>query len=117
MVKTSNPQSQKWRFRSSDSFKYKILQPYCRVNKLNKKQLQTFLFATQGVGAIFVVIFLVAYFGGLPSTETLNSEPSFIFAQTVVGLLFIVFLIVAFILALVTKSKNEVDCAQKKTSN
>ncbi|MCW4021592.1 MAG: hypothetical protein ACOWW1_01655 [archaeon] len=75
--------------------------------------MQTFLFATQGVGAMFVVIFLAAYFGGLPSTETLNSEPSFILAQTVVGSLFIVFLIVAFILVLVPKSKNKVGYAQK----
>jgi succinate dehydrogenase hydrophobic anchor subunit len=109
MVKTSNQWPQKGCFWTLDSFKYKILHLYCRVTKLNKKQSQTFLFAAQGVGTVFVVIFLAAYFGGLPSTETLNSEPSFILAQTVVGLLLIVFVIAAFVLAILTKSKNKLD--------
>jgi len=74
--------------------------------KLKEKQTRTFLFAAQGVGAIFVAIFLAAYFGGLPSTATLNSEQSFIVSQTIVGAAFIAFVFVALILAFITKQKK-----------
>jgi hypothetical protein len=55
-----------------------------RINKL--------LFATQGVGAIFVAVFLAAYLGGLPTTNVLHSElalkiPLIIFGATLLALL------------------------------
>ena len=89
------------------SLKYKILPVLFRVTKLNKKQTQIFLFSAQGVGTIFVLIFLAAYFGGLPSTETLNTEPAFIISQTIVGAFFIAFVIVALVIVALTKSKNQ----------
>jgi hypothetical protein len=36
-----------------------------------------FLFALQGLGAVFVGIFLAAYLGGLPTTAVLHSEAAF----------------------------------------
>jgi hypothetical protein len=41
------------------------------------KKLNIALYALQGVGAVFVGIFLAAYLGGLPSTEVLHSLPIF----------------------------------------
>ena len=60
----------------------------------------------QGVGAIFCGIFLAAYFGGLPSTNTLNSEPSFILSQSVIGAILIAFIFLAIIIGFTFKHKN-----------
>ena len=60
----------------------------------------------QGVGTIFCGIFLAAYFGGLPSTQTLNSQPSFIFSQSVVGAILIVYVFLALIIAFTFKQKR-----------
>ena len=51
------------------------------------------LYATQGVGVLFVAVFLAAYLGGLPSTNVLHSEPIFrisliIFGATLLILIF-----------------------------
>lgn len=45
--------------------------------RLSDKKINKFLFAVQGLGAVFVGIFLAAYLGGLPSTAVLHSEPAF----------------------------------------
>ena len=44
---------------------------------LNNNKLNIALYALEGVGAIFVTIFLAAYLGGLPTTVVLHSEPAF----------------------------------------
>ena len=74
--------------------------------ELSNKQTQIFLFAGQGVGALFCGIFLAAYFGGLPSTNTLNSEPTFIFSQSVIGTILIAFIFLAMIIAFTFNQKN-----------
>jgi hypothetical protein len=90
-----------------NNLKYKNSSVLYRGTKLNKKQTQTFLFSAQSVGTVFVIIFLAAYFGGLPSTETLNSEPAFIISQSIVGALFIIFVISALVIVTITKSKTQ----------
>ena len=64
------------------------------------------MFVGQGVGTIFCGIFLAAYFGGLPSTNTLNSEPSFIFSQSIIGAILIAFIFLAMVIAFMFKQKN-----------
>ena len=73
---------------------------------MTDKQTKTFLFAIQGIGAVFVAIFLTTYFGGLPTTETLNSEPAFIFSQAVLGVLLIVFVLISIVIAVLVKLKE-----------
>jgi hypothetical protein len=58
-----------------------------------------FLFALEGVGIVFVGIFLVAYLGGLPTTAVLHSEPAFRLSLTVIGLAFLVLILATVILA------------------
>ena len=82
--------------------------------KITEKQTNIFLFAAQGIGAIFVGIFLTAYFGGLleayiadlPLTHTLNSDPAFVVSQSIIGAILIAFVLVALVLAAIAKQKD-----------
>ena len=62
-----------------------------------------FLFITQGVGAIFVAIFLAAYLGGLPSTVVFHSEPIFRIPLSIFGVVLLVMVLAAVILAVPSK--------------
>ena len=75
-----------------------------QTNKLNR----TLLFALEGVGAIFVGVFLAAYLGGMfmtPSTTVLHSEPIFKIPLIVFGIVLLVLVLAVVILA--TSSKNK----------
>lgn len=65
-----------------------------------------FLYTAQGIGAVFASIFLAAYFGGLPSTDTLNSESAFIISQSILGAILIAFVLAALIFAVIVKQKD-----------
>ena len=70
---------------------------------LTQKQISTFLFAVQAVGIAFVGIFLVAYLGGLPTTNVLHIEPAFRDSLAVFGLLFLVLVLASLVLAALRK--------------
>jgi hypothetical protein len=63
---------------------------------MNDKRLTNFLFVVEGVGAVFVAVFLAAYLGGLfytPQTTVLHSDwtwtfriPLFIFGAALLVL-------------------------------
>lgn len=57
------------------------------------------LYATQGVGAVFVAVFLAAYLGGLPSTDVLHSEPAFRIPLIVFGAALLALILATAILA------------------
>jgi hypothetical protein len=71
--------------------------------RLSEKQINAFLFATQGVGAVFVGIFLAAYLAGLPTTAVFHSEPAFRVPLFIVGVALLVMVLSAFILAVLSK--------------
>jgi hypothetical protein len=76
--------------------------------RLSEKQINTFLFAAQGIGAAFVVIFLAAYIGGLfviPQTTVFHSVPEIRLTLTVLGIILLVMVLSAFIV--VSLSKRE----------
>ena len=73
---------------------------------MTSKQIRIFLFVIQSIGIIFCGIFLTVYFGGLPSTDTLNSDPTFIGLQSVIGAILIAFILLAIIVAFIFKQKN-----------
>lgn len=73
---------------------------------LRGKIEKTVLLAFQGVGAIFVGIFLAAYLGGMfmsPSTTVLHSEPAFRIPLTILGAVLLVLLFAGCILAIMKK--------------
>jgi hypothetical protein len=65
--------------------------------KLSDKKINKFLFAVQGLGAVFVGIFLAAYLGGLPSTAVLHSEPAFRIPLFIFGAVLVFLLVSVFI--------------------
>jgi hypothetical protein len=71
--------------------------------RLSDKKLAAFLFSLEGAGAVFAGIFLVAYLGGLPSTEVLHSEPVFRIPLAIFGAALLVLVLSALILAALTK--------------
>jgi len=72
---------------------------------LSEKQITVFLFATEGVGAAFVGIFLAAYLAGLPTTAVFHSEPAFRIPLIILGILLLAMVLSAF--AIATLSKKE----------
>jgi hypothetical protein len=71
--------------------------------KVSNKKINKFLFAVQGVGAVFVAIFLAAYLGGLPSTTVLHSEPAFRIPLFIFGSVLVFLLLSAFIPVVLSK--------------
>jgi hypothetical protein len=60
------------------------------------------LFAVEGVGAIFVGIFLAAYLGGLfvvPQTTVFHSDPTVKLTLTILGVVLLVLVLVGVVLA------------------
>jgi len=71
--------------------------------KLSEKGITAFLFVAQGVGGVFVGIFLAAYLAGLPSTAVFHSEPAFRIPLIVLGAVLLVLVLSAFILAILSE--------------
>ena len=68
--------------------------------------LSKFLFAVEGVGAIFVGIFLAAYLGGLfviPQTTVFHSDQTVRLALTVLGGALLVLILAAVVLAVIKR--------------
>ena len=65
--------------------------------RLSDKKINRFLFAVQGVGAVFVGIFLAAYLGGLTTTAVLHSEAAFRIPLFIFGAVLLFLLVSAFI--------------------
>ncbi len=74
--------------------------------QLTQKHVDGLLFATQGVGAVFVAIFLAAYMGGLPTTNVLHSLPEFKIALTIFGAALCVLILATVILAGIFKNRQ-----------
>ena len=74
--------------------------------RLSEKQINAFLFATEGVGAAFVIIFLAAYLGGLfvvPQTTVFHSVLEIRLTLTILGIILLVMVLSALVLAILSK--------------
>jgi len=74
--------------------------------QLNNKLITNFLLALEGVGAVFVAIFLAAYLGGLPSNRVLDYEPAFKIPLTVFGIVLLVLILATVVLTVASKKKK-----------
>jgi hypothetical protein len=71
--------------------------------ELSDKRLEKYLYLVEGVGAVFVAFFLVAYLGGLPTTNVLHSLPVFRLPLTVFGAALLVLILVGVVLAVLRR--------------
>ena len=71
--------------------------------RLSEKQINAFLFVTQGVGAVFVGIFLAAYLAGLPTTAVFHSEPAFRIPLFIFGAVLLVMVLSALVLTALSR--------------
>lgn len=79
------------------------------ILKVDDGKIAKFLLATQGVGIVFIGIFLAAYLAGLPTTAVLHSDPAVKLALAVFGSAFLIlsFLTTAFAIFLGGKVSHE----------
>ncbi len=70
---------------------------------LADKKLTTILFSLEGVGAVFVGIFLAAYLGGLPTTTVLQDEPAFRIPLIIFGAALLILILATVVLAVSSK--------------
>jgi len=76
---------------------------------LSGKQLNWFLFAFQGVAAVFCGIFITAYLLGLrdlPDNIVYHSEPAFRIPLSILGVLSVILTLLIILLAFLVKPKN-----------
>ena len=67
--------------------------------KLNNKRTDRFLFTLQGVGTVFVGIFLAAYLAGLPTTNVLHSASFVRIPLAIIGVAFLGLIVASVVLA------------------
>ena len=73
---------------------------------LSEKQTRTFLFAVQGVSAVFVGLFLAAYLAGLPTTAVYHSDPTVRFLLTIFGIVVLALILASIVVAALSKRKK-----------
>ncbi|MGD0994786.1 MAG: hypothetical protein ABR909_04590 [Candidatus Bathyarchaeia archaeon] len=76
---------------------------------LANKKLTTILFSLEGVGAVFVGIFLAAYLGGLPTTTVLDDEPAFRIPLIIFGAALLMLILATVVIAFLQRKNNSVN--------
>jgi hypothetical protein len=76
---------------------------------LAKKKLNTILLSLEGVGTVFVGIFLAAYLGGLPTTTVLHNEPAFRIPLIIFGAALLMLILATVVLAFLQRKNNFVN--------
>jgi hypothetical protein len=74
---------------------------------MKNNKLTKFLFVIEGIGAVFVAVFIAAYLGGLfytPQTTVLHSELAFKIPLFILGAALLVLILATVILATVRKN-------------
>ena len=66
---------------------------------LSDKKLNFLLYAFEGVGGVFVIIFLAAYLGGLPTTNVLQNQPAFRIPLQILGAVLLILILVGVVVA------------------
>jgi hypothetical protein len=87
-----------------------ILANILGVTSLNTKHITTYLFAVQGIGAIFFVVVLGAYVFGLRATTSnvvLHSDPIFRTVLSIFGGLLLLTTGVAIVFSYAARSKSK----------
>ena len=70
-----------------------------RLLGLNDGQISKFLFVFEGIGVVFLGIFLIAYLAGLPTDAVYHSDPSLRLLLSVFGIVLGLFVAIGFVLS------------------
>jgi len=65
------------------------------------------LFSLEGVGAVFVIIYLAAYLGGMPTTNVLQNQPAVRIPLMFFGTVLLVLILVTVILAVAQRKPRQ----------
>jgi len=66
---------------------------------LADKKVTSVLYSVEAVGVVFVVLFLAAYLGGIPTTNVLQDQPGFRIPLQVFGAVLLILVLIGAILA------------------
>ena len=72
---------------------------------MERNPLEMLVFLAQGIGVVFYVIFLAAFYIPMPSNDTLIGDPTFRTPLSIFGGIFLILIIIS--LAAVYMRKNE----------
>ena len=72
---------------------------------LTDKKLTSLLYSIEAVGAVFVVLFLVAYLGGIPPTNVLQDQPAFRIPLQVFGAVLLILVLATVVLSFLKRKK------------
>jgi hypothetical protein len=73
---------------------------------LNENQISKFLYAFEGIGAIFAGAFLIAYLSGLPTDVVYHSGPTLRMILSLFGGLLIILVIIGLLISALNKKKD-----------
>ena len=73
---------------------------------LNDNQISKFLFAFEGVGAVFAGSFLAAYLFGLPTNVVYHSDPTLRLVLSLFGGLLLILVLVTLLISALNKKKD-----------
>jgi hypothetical protein len=74
--------------------------------ELSNRRLEKYLYLVEGVGAVFVAFFLVAYLGGLPTTNVLHALPEFRIPLFVFGAVLVELIVGGVVVAALLRPKG-----------
>jgi len=72
---------------------------------MERNPLEVLEFSAQGIGVVFYVIFLAAFYIPMPSNDTLIGDPTFRTPLSIFGGIFIIFIIISIAVAYFRKQK------------
>ncbi len=72
---------------------------------LTDKKLTSLLYSIEAVGAAFVVLFLAAYLGGIPTTNVLQDQPAFRIPLQVFGAALLILILTTVVLSFLKRKK------------
>ena len=82
-----------------------IALPILSILPTGRKSRSLLLLATEGIGAIFVSIFLAAYLAGIPTTAVLHSDAIVRISLAIIGTVFLLLILLATIFSLINRNK------------
>ena len=69
----------------------------------DERKIHLLLFTTEGIGALFVGIFLAAYLAGIPTTAVYHSDPIVRVSLTITGIMFLILILLTVIAAIIKR--------------